>query len=119
MPVSPARLVVLLALAVAGCGTTSGIIPIGPDVYTLSEMRAPALGGGGEAQRVALAEATGFCQQQGRAFEPLDMRPDGDPRTPYYPTAFDVTFHCAPPGAPPVLSSAPRPSIPKTQGTQP
>ncbi len=96
MPAMRVRLTVLLALAVAGCGTTSGIIPVGPGVYAVSEMRAPALGGGGAAQQIALAEATGFCQQQGLVFVPLAMRPGGDPRTPYYPTAFDVTFHCAP-----------------------
>jgi hypothetical protein len=81
-------------LALAGCGATTGIVPVAPSTYAVSEMRAPALGGGAEARRVALAEADGFCRQQGRAFSPLSLRPDGDPFTPYYPTAFDVTFRC-------------------------
>jgi hypothetical protein len=99
----------LMTLGVVGCGTTTGIRTIGPDIYVVSEMRAPVLGGGPEAQRVVLVEATAFCQQQGRVFVPLDLRPDGDPYTPYYPTAFDATFRCAPPdnAAAPPLGSPP------------
>lgn len=69
---------------------------VGPNTYAISEERAPALGGGREANRVVLARADSFCQQQGRVSEILDLRPDGDPFTPYYPTAFDVTFQCLP-----------------------
>ena len=89
-----------LALLVAGCATTTGIVPVGPNTYAVSEMRAPVRGGGLEARRVVLAEANGFCQQQGRAFVPIDLRPDGDPWTPYWPTAFDATFQCLPPNDP-------------------
>ena len=87
-------------LALAGCGATTGIVPVAPGTYAVSEMRAPALGGGAEARRVALAEADGFCRRQGRVLAPLAMRPDGDPLTPYFPTAFDVTFRCAGAGDP-------------------
>jgi hypothetical protein len=84
------------AVALAGCATTTGIVPVGPDTYFVSEMRAPVRGGGAEARRFVLAEATWFCQQQGRVFVPVTLRPDGDPFTPYYPTAFDATFQCLP-----------------------
>jgi hypothetical protein len=47
-----------------------------------------------------MVEAAAFCQQQGRLFVPLVLRPDGDPFTPYYPTAFDATFRCAVPNGP-------------------
>ena len=57
-------------------------------------MEVVALGGGREANRIVLARASGFCLQQGRVSVILDVRPDGDPSTPYYPTAFDVTFRC-------------------------
>jgi hypothetical protein len=93
-------LMALVALGATGCGSTTGIVPVGPDTYFLTEMRAPVLGGGDEARRVVMAEAIGFCQQQGRVFVPLDLRPDGDPRTPYYPTAFDATFRCVAPQGP-------------------
>jgi hypothetical protein len=83
-------------LLVAGCAMTSGVVPIGPDTYVLSEMRAPVRGGGAEAQRAVLAGAAGFCQRQGRSVLLLDLRPDGDPRGDYWPTAFDATFQCRP-----------------------
>jgi hypothetical protein len=89
-------LMALVAVSVAGCGSTTGVVPVGPGTYALSEMRAPVLGGGPEARRVVMAEASGFCQQQGLGLMILDLRPDGDPFTPYYPTAFDATFRCAP-----------------------
>ncbi len=85
---------VVTGLAVAGCSLTSGIVPIAPNTYVLSEMRAPVRGGGAEAQRVVLAEADGFCRQQGRDLVMLDLRPDGDPRVREWPTQFDATFQC-------------------------
>ncbi len=90
-------LMVLAALSLTGCGSTTGIVPIAPGTYRLSEMRAPVLGGGAEARRVVMTRAVGFCQRQGLVFVPLDLRPDGDPLTPYYPTAFDATFQCVAP----------------------
>ena len=89
--------VALLAVGLAGCGASTGIVQIGPRLYSLSEMRAPVLGGGIEAQRVVLAEASDFCRQQGLLFQPLQLRPSGDPYTPYYPTAFDAVFSCVAP----------------------
>jgi hypothetical protein len=103
-------LMALVGLSVTGCGTSTGIVSIGPDTYALSEMRAPILGGGFEAQRVVMAEASGFCQQQGRVFVPLALRPNGDPFTPYYPTAFDATFECVLPNGPAATGLRPSPS---------
>ncbi len=85
---------VLLPCSLAGCGFGSGIMAVGPDTYALSEERAPVLGGGRAANQAVLAEASRFCLRQGRVSVILDLRPDGDPFTPYYPTAFDATFRC-------------------------
>ena len=90
-----------MLVAVTGCSSSTGIVPIGPNLYVLAELRAPARGGGGEARRMVLAEADGFCRRQGSVAQILDLRPDGDPFTPYYPTAFDATFRCFLPDAPP------------------
>ncbi len=87
-------LILLAGIGLEGCSLTSGIVPIGPNTYVLSEMRAPVRGGGAEAQRVVLAEADGFCRQQGRNLVMLDLRPDGDPRVREWPTQFDATFQC-------------------------
>jgi hypothetical protein len=91
-------------LAMAGCAISSGIRAVGPGTYAVSEMRAPVRGGGEEARRVVLAETDAFCRQQGRVFVPLDLRPDGDIRSAYFPTALDALFRCEPPSqaAPPV-----------------
>ena len=89
-----------IATPVMGCAATTGVIPVGPGVFAVSAMRAPVRGGGEEARRVVLAEADGFCRAQGGVFVPLELRPDGDPRTPYYPTAFDATFRCGAAGDP-------------------
>jgi len=86
--------IVLVLSVMAGCTFSTGIVPIGPDSYALSEMRAPARGGGAEARRILLTESNAFCRQQNRVFVPITLRPDGDPFTPYYPTAFDATFRC-------------------------
>jgi hypothetical protein len=83
-----------LPVALAGCATGTGIVPVGPNTYAVSEMRAPALGGGPEAQRAVLDEGNAFCAAQGRIFTPIAMRPDGDPYTPFYPTAYDATLQC-------------------------
>ena len=88
------RILLPAALLTSGCTGTSGIIPVGPDTYTVSEMRAPLVGGGPAARDAVLAEAAAFCSSQGRTVVPLELRPDGDPYTPYYPTAFDATFRC-------------------------
>ena len=37
---------VLAGVGLAGCSLSSGIVPIGPNTYVLSEMRAPVRGGG-------------------------------------------------------------------------
>ena len=87
-------LFLLTILPAAACTQTSGIIPLGPNTYTVSEMRAPAVGGGPAARDAVVAEAAAFCTRQGRTVVPLELRPDGDPYTPYYPTAFDATFSC-------------------------
>ncbi len=90
----PPILVLLAALPTAACTGTSGIIQIGPNTYTVSEMRAPVVGGGPAARDAVVAEAASFCTRQGRTVVPLELRPDGDPHTPYFPTAFDATFSC-------------------------
>ena len=78
----------------AGCGASSGIVAVAPDTYAATEMRAQAIGGGPRAQAALLAEAGSFCNRQGRSVALLDMRPGGDPRGYYWPTAFSATFRC-------------------------
>ena len=97
------------SMALAGCSLGSGVVPVGPGTYALSELRAPVRGGGAEAERVVLAEASAFCQRRGQGVVLLDARPDGNPNTLYWPTAFDATFRCGPGPA----SDTPSPIVPR------
>jgi hypothetical protein len=79
-----------------GCASSTGILPAGPDTYTISEKYAPIRGGGVEAQRESLTKASEFCVQQGLQFVPSVMGPSGTQRS-YGPTGYAVTFKCLPP----------------------
>ena len=100
------RVPVLVLASLTGCSLSTGIMPVGPNLYVLAEQRAPVLGGGFEAHKAVLARADGFCRGQGSVAQILDLRPDGDPFTPYYPTAFDATFRCLLPVAAPAATAA-------------
>lgn len=88
------------AAVLVGCASSTGILPAGPDTYTLSEKFAPVRGGGDEAQRVALTEANEFCAKQGRQFVPAMMGQSGALTNPYGPTGYTVTFKCLLPNDP-------------------
>jgi hypothetical protein len=90
------RLVVLsFFLGVVACSQTTGVLPAGPDTYTVAEHRAPILGGASEAQRVALTEANDYCEQQGRKFFPLHMAEQ--PTVQAGGPGYSVTFRCLDP----------------------
>lgn len=107
MPRSLRSLTALLTAAgLCSCGATSGIVPVGPGTYAVSEMRPEAFGGGPRAQQLVLAEAAGFCQRQCRAMALLDLQPGGDRRGTYWPTTFGATFQCVNPGGPATVPGA-------------
>ena len=64
---------VALCAALGGFATSTGILPAGPDTYTISERYAPIRGGSDEAERAALTKATELCSQQGRQFVANNM----------------------------------------------
>jgi hypothetical protein len=93
-----------IAGALAACASSTGILPAGPDTYTISEKVAPIRGGGTEAQRVALTEASAFCAEKGRQFVPNMMDQSGNLANPYGPTGYSVTFRCLLPNDPSVAN---------------
>src|SRR5258707_7092488 len=95
-----ATLLLASAVVLIGCASSTGILPAGPNTYTLSERFAPVRGGGDEAQRDALTKANDFCIQQGRQFVPNNMGQDGNLANPYGPTGYRVTFKCLLPNDP-------------------
>jgi hypothetical protein len=92
--------IVALCAALGGCASSTGILPAGPDTYTLSKRFAPVRGGGDEAQRDALTKANDYCAQQGRQFVPNNMGQSGNLANPYGPTGYAVTFKCLLPNDP-------------------
>lgn len=86
----------IIVLVLAGCSTGSGVLPSGPDTYTISERRAPVLGGAMKAKEVALTEANDFCQQKGKAFFTVSEKEGAFPAgNPWGNTDYAVTFRCA------------------------
>jgi hypothetical protein len=51
----------IICAALSGCQTSTGILPAGPNTYTLSKHTAPILGGSTTAEQQALTEANAYC----------------------------------------------------------
>ena len=94
----------IMAGLLAGCASSSGILPAGPNTYTLEERAAPIRGGSQEAERAALTKADDYCRQSGRQFVPSTMGKNADVPNPYGPTGYSVTFKCLPANDPAVAS---------------
>jgi hypothetical protein len=88
-------------ITLMACTTGTGILPAGPDTYTISEQFAPVLGGGDHAQQDALTKANAFCAEKGRQFMPLNMGQSGPTTTRYTgPNGYTTTFKCLLPNDP-------------------
>lgn len=90
MKLGSARIVIVVFLTTA-C-TSSGVIPIGPDTYTIattSEL-SPAL-----AKKQAMEEAMTYCQSQGKEIMPMKTQ-HGSHRDAFGDNlaTFDYTFRC-------------------------
>jgi hypothetical protein len=92
------------AAALAGCAMSTGILPAGPDTYTITERRAPIRGGATTAEQDALTEANTYCSDRGRVFLATDLvtPPSANP---WGPTSYSVTFRCLRPGDPALATS--------------
>ena len=60
----------ILPLVLCGC-TSSGVLPIGPDTYTIATSNeiSPAY-----AKKAAVTDASDYCQKQGKYMVPLNTR---------------------------------------------
>lgn len=97
MPKVTCRAVVAVGLVlgvapIVGCATNTGVLPIGPDTYSLSVERAPILGGRSEARRVALTEAGAYCAKQGK--ELMVVGTSTFASAAVRDTGLDVQFRC-------------------------
>lgn len=79
----------------SGCNTDTGVLPMGPDTYTMSVHKAPILGGADAAESQALKEANQYCLSQNRRFEPTQTEEKSVPfEARNGPTVFSLTFQC-------------------------
>jgi hypothetical protein len=95
-------IILALILTLPACAQGTGVLPFGPDTYTVSEHRAPILGGGSEAQRAAITEATDYCENHGKKLLPLNSTQSGLAvnQAAYGNTSFSMTFRCLDPDDP-------------------
>jgi hypothetical protein len=89
------------AVAVSGCTASTGVLPAGPDTFTLTERASPILGGSDTAEKDALTKANDYCAQQGRKFVPGNMGQvaslsDANKTN----TGYAITFKCLLPNDP-------------------
>jgi hypothetical protein len=89
----------LLCVLLAGC-TSTGILPAGPETYTITKNVIYALGGTNEAEREAMTEANKSCQDKGLTFIPTAMGPSGPAGNMIL--GYTVTFRCLQPNDPAV-----------------
>jgi len=57
---------ILLCVAVGACTTTSGVLPAGNGVYTITTGANPGAGGLSESKKLAYVEANNFCSNYGK-----------------------------------------------------
>lgn len=97
----------VFATALAGCGTTSKVLTLGPDTYRISASKHNLSGGAPEAEANALESANTFCTSRGKQVLVSNMSSGFD--RPYY--TYTATFRCLTAGDPdlrrPTYQSAP------------
>jgi hypothetical protein len=80
----------------SGCAESTGIRPAGPDIYTVSEHFAAGRRGSLTGEHTVVSEASTFCIQQGRVFDPIDVLTPAR-ASPSEKRGYSVTFRCVPP----------------------
>jgi hypothetical protein len=93
-----------IVCVLGGCAGGSGILPAGPDTYTLTQRVAVGFGGDMEAQRQVLIEANTFCTKQDRQFVPAELPQVQSPSSEFWngSRGYSITFRCLLPSDPAV-----------------
>lgn len=82
------------AVALAGCASNPGVVPMGPDTYFVSRQAATGFTGLGSLKVDAMAEAGRFCAKDGKT---VDVIRSSESQPPYvlanFPRA-EIEFRC-------------------------
>ena len=111
MVINKAVIVILAGMAgLSGCAKSSGILPMGPDTFTITT--GSELGGVIEAKKQALTEANQFCMQRGQQLMPVkttggEYRDFAGDRI----GTFDLMFRCLSPNDPDLQRPMTQPDV--------
>lgn len=85
------RSLVLSALfLIAGCASSSGVFPAGPDTYQITTTAITSFGGAATARREAVDRANAYCSEQGKRAEVVTASMDSQ----FTQGSSDLTFRC-------------------------
>jgi hypothetical protein len=83
----------MLAAAIAGCTSSSGVFAVGPDNYRITSTAITSFGGAGTASASAIRTATRYCADKGKSLLVVDTAMDSQ----FTQGSSDVTFKCVDP----------------------
>jgi hypothetical protein len=81
---------IVLASAVSGCASSSGVFEISPGIYSVSSTAITSFGGAATARGDALKKATQTCASQGKQMELVNQQSSANIAS----GSTDVTFRC-------------------------
>ena len=85
---------ILVALLLAGCASNTGVLPTGPNAYSISVERPGLDGGRAAARRIAFTQAAEYCRAKTLQSQVLEANPFGG--TFESDTGLDLAFTCVP-----------------------
>ena len=89
---------ILTALLLAGCASNTGVLPTGPNAYSISVERSGLEGGRAAARRIAFTQAADYCRARTLQSQVLEANPFGG--TFESDTGLDLAFTCVALNAP-------------------
>lgn len=88
------RIFLVVAVALAGCASSSGVLRSGPDVFTVTATASPGAGGETAAKKSAYNDASLECSKSGKAVTIVSEKVTA-PTWTNGMHSIDLTFRCA------------------------
>lgn len=87
------KLVLICAVLLAGCASTSGVFKSGPDTFTVTATASPGAGGSAKAKSSAYADATAECSKHQATVDVVSEKASAPTWTDGMHTV-DLVFRC-------------------------